>query len=535
MPSRDRGSRGTLDVVADDAARIRRRLRCASALSALVLLAASLIAVNAPTPAYAQGGEIGGSGTHFYLNDAWSGEANRVHQFGLRYDRAYVGDWNRDGSDSLAVRRGNEYILSNDNRTASTRFRYGRADDETLVGDWDGDGVDTLAVRRGHMYYFTNRLQGGEAEAVLAYGRAGDEVLVGDWNADGKDTLAVRREHRFYFADALQGGEASRVVAYGRADDLVYVGDWDGTGTDTPAVRRGATYYITNRFEPGEAERVLTYGRATDSTVVGDWNGDRRDTLGVRRDIPVYQTPGTYAKISFTGVPAPAGMGFNLDSGREGAKVKVIADRFGLARPTQWVDATMMSKVREWQAGHGLRQTGVVDHATWVSMGYSSSSWWDLDGYRAPLRARTDMSRGQLIEAMIATALTYQGSRYVWGGANHPNVGADCIGVVMQALYSVGINIHPSNTVTHTLPGNTTPRELYNSGKFMHVPYSQRQRGDLIFQAHDPRDRNTVRHVQLYLGNGMVMESVHVGGIVRAANTTYPASANMPTVIRPLP
>ena len=145
------------------------------------------------------------------------------------------------------------------------------------------------------------------------------------------------------------------------------------------------------------------------------------------------------------------------------------------------------------------------------------------------------MTRSQLISTMIASARSYEGSPDVWGGSNSPRVGADCVGVVMQALLSVGINVEPSNSVTHTLPGNTTPREIYASKKFKHVPYSQRQPGDLIFQANDPRNPGTVRHVQMYLGNGMVMESVHVGGIVRPEHITYPASMDMPTVVRPIP
>jgi uncharacterized protein YjdB len=250
---------------------------------------------------------------------------------------------------------------------------------------------------------------------------------------------------------------------------------------------------------------------------------------------PVYQTPGSYAKISWTGIPAPAGMGFTLTEGREGAKVKMVADKFGLARPTQWVDSAFMNAVRNWQSSHGLPANGIVDKRTWTSMGFSAASWTELDGYRYPFKAHTKMTWNELNETMIATALDYRGSRYVWGGANHPDLGADCVGMVMQALYSIGLNPLPSTTVTHTTAGNTTPREIYNNPRFKHVPYGERQRGDLIFQGNNPADPSTVRHVQLYLGNGQVMEIVHIGGVARAENMTYPASMNMPTVVRPLP
>ncbi|MGC5629880.1 hypothetical protein ACPYO6_16750, partial [Georgenia sp. Z1344] len=62
-----------------------------------------------------------------------------------------------------------------------------------LVGDWDGDGNDTFASRRGNRYLMSNALEGGWAEIEQHYGRSGDEVFVGDWDGDGSDTLGVRR------------------------------------------------------------------------------------------------------------------------------------------------------------------------------------------------------------------------------------------------------------------------------------------------------------------------------------------------------
>jgi len=70
---------------------------------------------------------------------------------------------------------------------------YGRPGDDILVGDWDGDGRDTFAVRRGHTYYVKNRIAGGDADHVVRYGRSGDTTLVGDWDGDGRDTFGVRR------------------------------------------------------------------------------------------------------------------------------------------------------------------------------------------------------------------------------------------------------------------------------------------------------------------------------------------------------
>jgi hypothetical protein len=72
-------------------------------------------------------------------------------------------------------------------------FGYGKAGDEVLVGDWDQDGIDTFAVRRGNMIFIRNDFQPGPAETVIGYGKAADQLLVGDWNNNGVDTFSVRR------------------------------------------------------------------------------------------------------------------------------------------------------------------------------------------------------------------------------------------------------------------------------------------------------------------------------------------------------
>ncbi|MCW1804365.1 Ltp family lipoprotein [Brachybacterium squillarum] len=257
-------------------------VRAWGALLATAAVVGTGMAVQAP--ALADGREVGGSGSAYFLNDSWSSKANHEFSYGKASDRVYTGDWNGDGKDSLAVRRGQTYYFSNSlGGSASTVVNYGKATDTVLVGDWDGDGKDTLAVRRGQTYYFTNSLSGGKATTVLNYGKATDTVLVGDWNGDGKDTLAVRRGQTYYFSNSLTGGKASSVINYGKASDKVLVGDWNADAKDTLAVRRGNVYYISNRLSGGAAAIVQAYGRATDTTLAGDWNGDRKDTLGVRR------------------------------------------------------------------------------------------------------------------------------------------------------------------------------------------------------------------------------------------------------------
>ncbi|MGO1833954.1 MAG: choice-of-anchor I family protein [Actinomycetaceae bacterium] len=179
---------------------------------------------------------------------------------------------------------GNGFYLTNGwDGTADATFSFGRASDEVLIGDWDGDGVDSPAVRRGNAYFLSNSFAGGRADVELRFGRASDQVLVGDWDADGVDSLAVRRGNAYFLSNTLAGGAADVELAYGRAVDRVLVGDWDGDGTDTLGVRRGNAYFLANSFAGGHADLELTYGRSGDVVLVGDWDGDGSDTLGVRR------------------------------------------------------------------------------------------------------------------------------------------------------------------------------------------------------------------------------------------------------------
>ncbi len=230
-------------------------------------------------------GGIGGTGSEYHLSDSLTGTADHVFRYGNPAGRVYVGDWDGDGTDTLAYRIGKTFYIRDDNSAGKpTRvINYGRAGDRVYVGDWDGDGVDTFAVRRGKTYHVKNSVTGGDADRVVHYGRNGDDVLVGDWDGDGRDTFTVRRGKQYHVKNAIRGGDADTVLYYGRAGDDVYVGDWDGDRTDTLTVRRDRTYYVSNTLRGGDADTVLKYGRAADTTLVGDWDGDGRDSLGIRR------------------------------------------------------------------------------------------------------------------------------------------------------------------------------------------------------------------------------------------------------------
>ncbi len=262
------------------------RARAGAVAAAATVMAMAGVLVGAPA-ATAKGGEVGGTGSSYYLSDTFSTKANVEFTYGRPGDEVFVGDWDGDGRDTLAIRRGATFHVRNTNTTggADYTFTYGRPGDIVLAGDWNGDGRDTLAVRRGPVYHVKNTLTGGPADQEVVYGRAGDAVLVGDWNGDGTDTFAVRRGAEYHVKNSIAPGKADKVAVYGRPGDSVYVGDFDGDTLDTFTVRRGAQYFIANQIRAGEADRTVVYGRSTDTTMVGDWNGDGVDSLGVRRDV----------------------------------------------------------------------------------------------------------------------------------------------------------------------------------------------------------------------------------------------------------
>jgi hypothetical protein len=220
---------------------MRARAHQGRAAGVAALILATIVGfVGGVLPAQAQGDEVGGSGNQFFLTNSTGPLADVQFAYGTTTDRVYVGDWNDDDVDTLAVRRGNVYHVRNalSGGPADQTLTFGRSTDLALSGDWDGDGDDTLAIRRGNVYLIKNTLSGGAADASFTYGRVSDIVVVGDWDGDGDDALGVRRGNVTYVKDDLGSGPADRQIAFGRAGDAIMTGDWNADTRDTLGVRR---------------------------------------------------------------------------------------------------------------------------------------------------------------------------------------------------------------------------------------------------------------------------------------------------------
>lgn len=171
------------------------------------------------------------------------------------------------------------YNLSSGN--AELSFNYGLKSDKAVIGDWNGDGIDTPGVVRGNTWYLSNTY--GEPHTIsFEFGDPNDIPVVGDWNGDGKDSPGVVRGITWYLSNNLNGGWADISLGFGELGDTFIVGDWDGDGDDTPGVVRGNMWYLSNNLNGGWANLSFMYGDPGNYPIVGNWgDSDRNSEIGV--------------------------------------------------------------------------------------------------------------------------------------------------------------------------------------------------------------------------------------------------------------
>lgn len=122
-------------------------------------------------------------------------------------------------------------------------------------------------------------------------------------------------------------------------------------------------------------------------------------------------------------------------------------------------------------------------------------------GYASPSRLSDTATKADCINAMITRAYDYVGTTpYIWDYSCAPGIGVDCAGLVMQCLYATGMDLGRYTPWDHYYtPGHDHyANDMWNDSRFYHLPFSQRQRGDLICYN---------GHIAIYIGNDLIIEA----------------------------
>ncbi len=168
-------------------------------------------------------------------------------------------------------------------------FFFGVPGDVPLMGDWDCDGTDTVAMFRpsNGFIYLRNSNTFGVADRDFFFGIGGDVPLAGDWNGDGCDTFSIYRqsEGKVYISNQLGTRAAEYSFHFGISGDLPFAGDFDGDGIDTVGLYRDTTgfVYVRDALSTGIADYEFYYGVPSDRIMAGDWDRDGDDTVGIFR------------------------------------------------------------------------------------------------------------------------------------------------------------------------------------------------------------------------------------------------------------
>lgn len=394
--------------------------------------------------------------------------------------------------------------------------------------------VSEWVTHHGHWYYYES--DGGMVHGLyeingnlymldewLGYTRSGWLPYRGEWYFMNNEGIVYRGEHyldgHWYYFDEITGITANKGFTYHhnhwyfyndygymQYGELCVNTDWYYFDPTTGIMSTGWTEHHENKY----------YYDQNGKMIHGTYEIEGREyyfdnTTGILKGAErIYQNPQQYYQIQDS--ISLSGGGYNLSTGYEGLKVAWVMRALGMGQgigmPNSggaYYSFTVASRVKSFQSKRGLKATGIVDLATWKAMDYSEYNWYNLGAYVSPMRINSESTKDDCINAMINTAYTYLGTSYIVGASGAPGTGVDCSGLVMQALYSAGLDLSPINPIRHASPGyEYESQNMYASSKFKTVSYENRQRGDLIFYSNA---NGVIIHVAIYLGNNQVIES----------------------------
>ena len=195
------------------------------------------------------------------------------------------------------------------------------------------------------------------------------------------------------------------------------------------------------------------------------------------------------------------------------------AERQEAARIAAEQAAAAAEAQRQADAAAAAERQAAADAAAQASSSYDDDDDDDYS-YSAPSYSYEEPSysapsySGGGADTAIATAKSYLGVPYVWGGESYG--GVDCSGLTMLAWESAGVDLpHLS-------------RAQYSYGT--HVPIGSMEAGDLIFWSSNGT-QSGIYHVAIYLGGGQMIEAPTFGVPVRITGV-YSWGSIMPYAVR---
>ena len=208
---------------------------------------------------------------------------------------------------------------------------------------------------------------------------------------------------------------------------------------------------------------------------------------------------------------------------KQNTTVELINEREA-ALEAERQEAARIAAEQAAAAAEAQRQADAAAAAERAAAADASSSY-DDDGdddysYSAPSYSYEEPSysapsySGGGADTAIATAKSYLGVPYVWGGESYG--GVDCSGLTMLAWESAGVDLpHLS-------------RAQYSYGT--HVPIGSMEAGDLIFWSSNGT-QSGIYHVAIYLGGGQMIEAPTFGVPVRITGV-YSWGSIMPYAVQ---
>ena len=175
-------------------------------------------------------------GFAYLRNSNSQGTADITFIFGNPGDFPLAGDFDHDGCDTVAIYRPSEsrvYIINelgqNGGSLGNAEYAYyfGNPGDKAFTGDFNDDGTDTVGLHRASsgFVYFRNTNTTGVADSQFFYGNPGDKLVAGDWDGDGIDTVAVYRPSTgfLYIRNSNTQGNADATIFAGSYNGLVVI------------------------------------------------------------------------------------------------------------------------------------------------------------------------------------------------------------------------------------------------------------------------------------------------------------------------